>query len=357
MATSLPFPAPRPARPARLPVGLTLLALGLAPAVRAQDVYFSQPFATRLHTNPAFAGLFDDYSITFGFRNQYPLLPGTFKTLQLAADLRPTQRRAPGQHHGFGLLINYDRSGVGGYARLEAGGIYSYHTRLTTHLALAGGLRASYGRQSVGYSGLTFGDQLAADGSALGPTAEALTNGAANYLTLGTGAVLYTENFWLSLAGQHLNQPNLGFGTGKTSLPVLLNLSAGYKLFIIKQGPGLEVSELSFTPVAGFSQQGGSQRWEAGLYATAAPVTLGAVYRNIAAAGRVERQQALAVVAGIQTGSLRLGYSYDVGLSALSTELGGAHEITLGLRAFDKLENAFRRLKRRDYPLAPCPVF
>ncbi len=333
------------------------LALALAPVARAQDVYFSQPFATRLHTNPAFAGLLDDYSVTFSFRNQYPLLPGTFKTLQLAADLRSDERSAPGQHHGFGLLINYDRSGVGGYARLEAGGLYSYHTRLTRRLALAGGGRASYGRQSVGYGSLTFGDQLAPDGSALGATAEALGTGAANYLTLGTGAVLYTENFWLSLAGQHLNRPNLGFGVLKTSLPVLLNISTGYKLFIVKQGPGIEVNEVSVTPVAGFSQQGGSQRWEAGAYATAAPLTLGAVYRNIAAGGSVERQQALAVVAGLQTGSLRLGYSYDVGLSALSTELGGAHEITLGLRAFNKLESAFRRLKRRNYPVAPCPAF
>jgi hypothetical protein len=37
--------------------------------------------------------------------------------------------------------------------------------------------------------------------------------------------------------------------------------------------------------------------------------------------------------------------------------LGGAHEITFTLRAFDKLESAFRRLKRRDYPISPCPSF
>ena len=333
------------------------LVLTTQPGAHAQDVYFSQPFATRLHTNPAFAGLLDDYSVTLAFRNQFPTLTGSFRSVQLAADLRPDRPRVPGQHHGYGLLLNRDRSGTGTYVRLEAGGIYSYHTRLTRQFALAAGVRASYGRQSIDYSNLIFGDQLAADGSALGPTAEALNGRAANYLTVGLGTVLYSENAWLSLVGQHLNQPNLAFQKPKTSLPLLLGISGGYKVFINKPGPGKSPNELSFTPVAGFTQQGGSQRWETGLYATAAPITLGAVYRNIALGSSVARQQALALVVGVQTGTLRLGYSYDAALSDLSAEVGGAHEVTLGIRAFDKLENAFRRLKRRDYPLAPCPAF
>lgn len=357
MTFSLPVAVFKYGRPARwLAVGVLLLPV-LAPAAQAQDVYFSQSFATRLYTNPAFAGLLDDYSATLAFRNQFPTLTGSFRSVQLAADWRPDKPRVPGQHHGYGLLLNHDRSGTGTYTRLEVGGIYSYHTRLTRQLALAAGARASYGRQSIDYSNLIFGDQLAADGSALGPTAEALNGRAANYLTLGLGAVLYTENAWVSVAGQHLNQPNLAFQKPKTSLPLLLSISGGYKIFANKPGPGKATNELSFTPVAGFTQQGGSQRWETGLYVTATPVTLGAVYRNIAPAGSVERQQALAIVAGVQTGTLRLGYSYDVALSSLSAEVGGAHEVTLGIRAFDKLENAFRRLKRRDYPLAPCPAF
>jgi len=93
------------------------------------------------------------------------------------------------------------------------------------------------------------------------------------------------------------------------------------------------------------------------VYFTASPVTLGAVYRNIYVPGSVGSQHVLAVVAGVQAGGLRLGYSYDVGLSRLSSELGGAHEVTLALRAFDRLENAHRRLKKRVYPAAPCPTF
>jgi type IX secretion system PorP/SprF family membrane protein len=338
----------------RLKHGLaTGLLLGTAVGAQGQDVYFSQPFATRLHTNPAFTGLVDDYSVTLSYRNQLPLLAGSFVTAQAAADVRLNQ---PGQHHALGLLINQDRTGAVGYTRFEVGGLYAYHTRLTPKLALSGGLRASYGRQRVGYDNFVFGDQIREDGSVAGPSAESLDFVPVNYFSVGTGAVLYTDQFWLSLAGQHLNQPSLGFRQ-QSELPLLLNLSGGYKFFKVKPGPGIATREVSYTPVAAYTRQGGSQRVETGLYFTASPVTLGAVYRNIYVPGSVGSQHVLAVVAGVQAAGLRLGYSYDVGLSRLSADLGGAHEVTLALRAFDRLENAHRRLKKRVYPAAPCPSF
>ena len=329
------------------------LLLGTAAGAQAQDVFFSQPFATRLHTNPAFTGLVDYYSVTLGYRNQFPTVAGSFVSNQLAGDVR---LNTPGQHHALGLLVNQDRTGSVGYTRLELGALYAYHTRLTKKLALSGGLRASYGRQRVGYDNFVFGDQIQEDGSITGPSAENVNFTPANYLSLGTGAVLYSEQGWLSLAGQHLNQPSLGFRQ-QSQLPLLFRLSGGYKFFVVKPGPGVATREISYTPVAAYTRQGGSQRLETGLYVTASPVTLGAIYRNISSLGSVEPQHVVAIVAGVQAGGLRLGYSYDVGLSRLSADLGGAHELTLALRAFDRLENAHRRLKRRVYPMAPCPAF
>ena len=223
-------------------------------------------------------------------------------------------------------------------------------------MALSGGLRASYGRQRVGYDAFLFGDQIQEDGRVSGPTAEAVDFLPVNYFSVGTGAVLYSEQAWLSLSGQHLNQPTLGFRQ-QSQLPLLLNIAGGYKFFVIKPGVGVATQELSFTPVAAYTRQGGSQRIETGAYVTASPVTLGAVYRNILPLSGVEAQHVLAVVAGVQAGGLRLGYSYDLGLSQISADLGGAHEVTLALRAFDRLENAHRRLKKRVYPAAPCPAF
>lgn len=331
--------------------GLLLTAVG----ARAQDVYFSQPYATRLHLNPAFTGLLDDYSATFSYRNQFPQLAGSFNTFQAAGDLRPDRR---GQHHAFGLLINQDRSGELGYTRLELGGLYAYHTRLTPQIAFSGGLRASFGRQRVAYGNFLFGDQISSTGLVTGPSREAADFLPTNYLTVGTGVVFYTEQAWLSLAGQNLNQPDLAFQQ-QNRLPWLLSMAGGYKFFINKPGPGIETREISFTPVAGYTRQGGSQRTEVGAYFMADPVTLGAVFRNIGLGGDAVggSQQVVAAIVGLSAGPLRVGYSYDIAASTLSADLGGAHEVTLTLRSFDKLTNAQRRLKKRNYPIAPCPAF
>ncbi|MGI4736816.1 MAG: PorP/SprF family type IX secretion system membrane protein [Janthinobacterium lividum] len=339
----------------------TLLALALlalaAPAARAQDVYFSQPLANRQALNPAFAGLLDDYSTTLSFRNQHPTLAGTFQTVQLAGDIRlPTV----GLHHALGLLVSQDRTGEVGYTRFEATAQYAYHTRLTRDLALSGGASVGYGRQRVGYDNFVFGDQFAADGSVVGPSAENIAAyPPSNYLTLGVGAVLYAEQAWLSVSGQHLNRPNLGFAT-QAELPLRLNVSGGYKFFVQRPTIGRgtnDAREISFSPVASYTRQGGSQRSEAGLYFNAQPVTLGAVYRNLNFTGNGGTQHVLAAIVGVEYGDFRLGYSYDVGLSQLAQDLGGAHEITFTLRAFDKAESAYRRLRRRNYPLTPCPSF
>ena len=333
-----------------------LLALA-APAAHAQDVYFSQAFANRQALNPAFAGLLDDYSATLSFRNQYPSAAGSFETAQLAADWRLP---SVGLHHALGLLVNQDRSGGAGYTRLQVAAQYAYHTRLTRELALSGGAQVGYGRQRVGYDNLVFGDQLSADGSVVGPSAESLASfPPSNYLTLGAGAVLYAEQAWLSISGQHLNRPDLSFTT-QTNLPLQFNVSGGYKYFLQRPTVGRgknDAREISFAPVASYTHQAGSHRTEAGLYFNAQPVTLGAVYRNLNFTNKPGTQHVLATVVGLEFGDLRLGYSYDVGLSQLAQDLGGAHEITLTLRAFDKAESAYRRLRRRNYPLAPCPFF
>ncbi|WP_165699341.1 PorP/SprF family type IX secretion system membrane protein [Hymenobacter jejuensis] len=320
-------------------------------AVHAQDLYYAQPYATRLHTNPAFAGLLDDYSITFSYRNQFPTLAGTFQTSQLAADYRFRDQRS-----AVGLLMNLDRTGSIGYTRYEIGGVYAYHTRLTEDLSLSGGVKASYGHQRISYGNLVFGDQLSDDGTITGPSAEPLDYKPVNYFSIGTGVILYTKQAWLGVAAHHLNQPDLGFMT-QSKLPLRLNINAGYKYYFAQTTVNKELREISLTPTINYTYQGGSQRAEVGLYGTVTPITLGAVYRGVPLPGSLHPQQILTAIAGVNVGAFRLGYSYDVSLSQFSADLGGAHELSLSIRQFDALEAAWRRLKRRNYPAIPCPAF
>lgn len=333
------------------PLTLAAVAAVVALPAAAQDLYFAQPYANRLHQNPAFAGLLDDASVTLSYRNQFPTLAGTFTTSQLAADYRLKDQR-----NAVGLLVNHDRTGGLGYTRFEVGGVYAYHTRINKALSFSGGLRASYGNQRISYGNLVFGDQLSEDGTTTPTTAEPLDFNPVSYLSVGTGLLLYSENFWVSVAGHHLNQPDLGFRTQGT-LPIRYDISTGYKHYFLQRTERQQTREISITPTAHYVRQGGSERAEAGLYATVTPLTLGAVYRGIPLPGAPRPQQILTAIAGVSMGSFRVGYAYDVALSSLSADLGGAHEITLTLRAFDSLDAAWRRLKRRNSPAPPWPSF
>lgn len=317
----------------------------------AQDLYFAQPYANRMQLNPAYAGLLDDYSVTLSYRNQFPTLAGTFQTSQLAADYRFRDQRS-----AAGLLVNYDRTGGVGYTRFQAGGVYAYHLRLNEQLSLSGGASVSYGLQRVSYGNLVFGDQLGDDGVEREFSLEVADYQPVHYVTGSVGGLLYGERFWLGAAAHHLNQPDLAFVT-QTTLPLRLNLQGGYKLYFARTAEKQQDREISLAPTAGYTRQGGTQRAEAGLYFTTTPLTIGAVYRGLPLPGATRPQQILTAIAGVSVGSFRLGYSYDMSLSRFSNDLGGAHEISLALREFDSLEAAWRRLKRRNYPIIPCPAF
>ncbi|MCA8832530.1 PorP/SprF family type IX secretion system membrane protein [Hymenobacter pini] len=326
-------------------------AVGAAGTAQAQDLYFAQPYANRMQLNPAYTGLLDDYSVTLSYRNQFPTLAGTFQSSQLAADYRFRD-----QHSAAGLLVNYDRTGSIGYTRFQAGGVYAYHIRLSQQLSVSGGASVSYGLQRVSYGNLVFGDQLSDDGVVRDVSLEMTDYKPVHYITGSVGGLIYSENFWAGIAAHHVNQPTLGFVT-QTTLPLRLNLQGGYKVYFVKSSVKQQYTEMSLAPTVNYTRQGGSQRAEAGLYFTATPLTLGAVYRGVPLPGAPRPQQILTGIAGISMGSFRVGYSYDMSLSQFSAALGGAHEISLTLREFDSIEAAWRRLKRRNYPAIPCPAF
>lgn len=328
-----------------------LLGLSAAPAARAQDVYFSQPYATRLHLNPAFTGSIDDYSVTLAYRNQYPTLIGTLQTSQLAADYRFRDQRS-----AVGLLVNADRGGGLNFTRLEAGFTYAYRTRLSSDLYASAGAHAAYGSQSISYGNLLFGDQLSADGQVSGPTAEPVTScDPVRYLTLGVGGLLYTSQAWLGLAAHHLNQPLVG-QLRDAKLPARLAVHGGYKYYFARSTVKQQYREVSLSPTAGYTYQGGSGRAEIGLYGTSSPLTAAVVWRG-ARPSIGKGQQSLVTLLGVAWNGFRFGYSYDVSLSSFSREAGGAHEVTLCLEKIDLLEAAKRRLRRKNYTAPPCPTF
>lgn len=329
-----------------------LASLAATPAVQAQDVFFSQSYATRLHLNPAFTGLLDDASVTLAYRNQYPTLVGTLQSSQLAADYRFQKQRS-----AVGLLINADRGGGLDLTRFEGGFTYAYRAKLSRGLYASAGAHAAYGSQRISYGNLIFSDQYDANGQIAGPSAEQIPQvyEPVRYFTLGLGGLFYTDRAWGGLALSHLNQPQVG-RADDALLPFRLSLHGGYKYYFLKTTVKRQYREVSLSPTAAYTYQGGSERAEIGLYGTTTPLTAGLVWRG-ASPGPGQTQQSIVALLGLAWNGFRFGYSYDVSLNRFSRETGGAHELTLCLQKIDLLEAANRRIRRKNYAAPPCPTF
>ena len=77
------------------------LFLILSYCIRAQDIHFSQYYASPLNLNPAFAGTATCARMILNFRNQWPSLAGDYVTYSASFDKHTDQFSG-----GFGLVFN-----------------------------------------------------------------------------------------------------------------------------------------------------------------------------------------------------------------------------------------------------------
>ncbi len=289
----------------------------------AQNVHFSQQYANRLFLNPAFAGLNHDWSVSISHRTQWPALQAAFNANQIAADLS-----LPNTKSAISLQLQQDRAGIGGLQKLAATAGYAYHTPLTNGISLSAGMQATIGALSINYSNLVFGDQLSDNGQVALTSAEINTFEPTHYVSFTSGALLYTNQAWLSITAANLNKPAYGFHE-KTDIPMHFTANLGYKFYVSSSQAGSSPSEISISPVATIRYQENFSNLDVGLYTNYAPASLGLIYKSIAVTGDLNQEQALAVVAGLKLNQVKVGFSHDIGISESTRQLGGATEISV----------------------------
>ncbi|MDB5262080.1 MAG: type secretion system rane protein PorP/SprF [Adhaeribacter sp.] len=316
----------------------------------AQDLHFTQQYANRVHLNPAYAGLHADYNGTVSYRNQWPKLPGAFVTNQFSG-----YYRLRNQHSSVGLVVSNDKAGEGGLAKFQVGGQYAYQSILSEKLAFSLGMQLSYGSQRLDYSRLTFGDQLNDDGTTNLNSQELNFYDPVRYASVSTGAVVYDNNFWVSLAGHHLNRPVIGFNDASAYLPGKIIFNGGYK-FALKTYYYLNKPyEWSITPSLTYTQQGPFKKSDIALYTTYTPFTFGLLYRGLPFLSNYAYDQSVSLLAGIVVDSWRIGYSYDIPLSPFGTHNGGAHEISLSFEKIDYNKIFKKRVSGKNYKRIALP--
>jgi type IX secretion system PorP/SprF family membrane protein len=315
-------------------------------ASKAQDPQLTQFYAAPQYLNPAFTGLTVEHRFVANYRNQWPGISKTYQTSMAAYDYNISNVSS-----GIGVFAMQDVAGTAGLKHTQAGLSYAYRFTVRKTRELRLGLSASYNLKNLGFTKLTFNDQLVT-GAATSNDATGLAR--KNYLDLGAGALYNAEKIWLGFSVKHLNKPNVSMIGQQEALPMTMSLHGGYRYII--DGRSKTVIKKYFTASFNYRHELKYDQLDLGFYYFHAPINFGLWYRGIPFKnypGHVNNE-CLAILFGceIPKRNVRVGYSYDLTISSLGlNNTMGAHEISL------IYEYSQKKKRKARHVLVTCPKF
>ena len=190
----------------------------------AQDPTFSQFFSSPLNVNPALtANINSDWRMITNYRSQWMNASSPYVTGTISYDAKILQGKnvylEENNFLGLGGMLMFDRA-LGGIAKATFGALdLSYHVKLVdgpTKHRLAAGFGAGYGRRSVDFSRLDFGEQYTGYGFNTNlPTGENALSNMKGYVSVNAG-ITYSvtsdnSNFDIGAGLFHVNRPRQTF--------------------------------------------------------------------------------------------------------------------------------------------------
>jgi type IX secretion system PorP/SprF family membrane protein len=306
---------------------LLLLWISVGSVARAQDPTFSQVYAAPVYLSPSFTGLTDGSRIAVSYRDQWPGIPNTYRTVSFAAD-HFFERYSS----GLGLVFVRDDQGSGQLITQNIGLSYAYEFPITRDIYARPGLNFKYFERKIDPESLLWRDQIGPDGSILASGISNFGMESFRKVDAAASAMVYSDDFWGGVVVDHLIKSDIGFTDIETSLPVRTTIYGGGKYrFRTRTRHQDEVSaSLAFM----YRMQGDFQQLDMGTYWYINPFELGLWYRGlpIGESEGLANNDALIFIIGFNIGSARLAYSYDMTLSNLAGYSGGANEFSLIFR-------------------------
>lgn len=303
----------------------------LASLVQAQDMHFSQFFATPMFTNPAFTG---DFNGTYRFsgvaRSQWlSISPEPFRTFGGGADMNAPFNIKP---IGVGLHIAQDQAGVSSLTRRQANLFLAGHIPLgaARNLKLSIGGSIGFQSQSIDYSELRFDQQF--NGIAYDPdliSGESFGSDQVSWLNASIGVNLqkkYSERKYVGLGFSAFNvtQPNVSFAqTAEARLYRRLNLHALTSIPFANRWDAMPAAQIMRQGPHTEFLLGSSVRYHLANDPLNKQAILLGLWGRPSDAGNVSL--------GFEMNSLFVGGSYDVNLSSLqtATRYRGGWEVTV----------------------------
>lgn len=289
-----------------------------------QDPIFSQSYATPLYLSPSFTGLTNGSRASMSYRNQWPGVGNAFKSFALSYDQYLADYRS-----GIGLLMLRDDRGGGILVTQDVGFLYSYEIPINNEIFVRPGIQFKYSERKIDPQKMVFYDNLGQQGEVLPGQVASFDHEAYRKFDAAASAMIYSDNFWFGFTIDHLVKNNVSFSDLETIVPMRTSVFGGYK-FVYRNGYR-NVDEQSVTIVANYTAQQNFNQLETGLYWYLNPMEVGLLYRGIPVsnAAGLSNSDALVMIFGINLGSMRFAYSYDLSMSDLAGYSNGANEVSL----------------------------
>lgn len=297
---------------------LTIIALSITGLVSfaQQDAQFSMNMFNRLAVNPGYAGTNKALCATILYRDQWDKFPGAPKTGLLSIDYGQIA------HGGVGFTIDQDQLGFD--KTLKAKLAYSFHLPIGTSGTLGIGLDAGMINKSM------TGNFIAPDGTSTefgGGTDNAIpwTGTSATTYDVGFGLYFTNDKLYVGLSSLHLPAQKIN---DKSSAGNTYPLSYDFQYqiarhYYVMAGYKFQLgTQFDLTPSILTKSDASSTQLDFNLLARwNKMVFVGASYRLT---------DAIPVMVGMEWKGFKLGYAYDVTLSAIKSHSAGTHELMLG---------------------------
>lgn len=296
-----------------------ILLLLVVKSTVAQDIHYSQFYASPLTLNPALTGINDcRYRISANYKNQWSSIPAPFRTPSVSFDINSlAPKLIKTGNLSAGLLLYNDRSGDGNLNNLSitASGGYMIHPDVNKKHIVSIGVQVGYTQKRVDPSLLTFETQW--DGGAFNQNLSNLENFANisfGYVNLHSGifwAYTPSEKLKVFLGGAafNVNQPTETFFNSDNKLNMRTVLHGGLQ-YALNEKMSLHPS---------FIHMSQAKSTETNIGAALSYLLSGNFNPRLSFGAYYRLNDAIIPVIAMDYKNFRVGVSYDVNTSSLNT--------------------------------------
>jgi len=327
---------------------LLIFSLGLGwGSLMAQDIHFSQYYASPLTLNPSMTGLINgDFRVAANYRGQWFSIPtqasnAPYNTYQASVDAPLFRKKLKASGLGVGAMFYADEAGDGSLATYAAMASIAYHLAVDRfgRSRFSVGFQGGYVQKRIFEHDLLFEQQFDAGLNSFNPFLDNgednFNNGNFGYFDLNAGALFSSRatdrfSYYLGFAANHITTPGESFLDQQEEQNEIDMRYTAHGGMSIQTGKYFKV-----LPTFLYMMQTQAQQINIG---SGFEYTFDDNFKGFAGAwtrvvGGVDNFTNDAVIAtvGVETYNTRIGVSYDFSTSTIRTanQTVGAFEVSL----------------------------